>query len=70
MQEQYTLFESECKKAKIYVKNDMPIGVFHDFLMLIKGAMVEKMMSAHKAQVEEAKKSMSNTYDENEDIIV
>ncbi len=46
-------FESSCGKAKIYVENDMPIGVFHDYLMEIKGLMVERMVTAHKQQVAE-----------------
>ena len=48
-------FESACGKAKIFVENDMPIGVFHDFLMELKGAMVERMVAAHKQQQEEVK---------------
>ncbi len=46
-------FSSACGKASIFVENDMPIGVFHDFLMLIKGAMVEKMVKAHQEHVAE-----------------
>ena len=45
-------FESECSKAKIYVENDMPIGNFHDFLMEIKGLMIDRMVAAHKDQQE------------------
>ena len=47
-------FESECGKAKIYVENEMPLGVFHDFLMLIKGNMVDRMVEAHKAEAKQA----------------
>lgn len=47
-------FESECGKAKCYVETDMAIGTFHDFLMMIKGMMVERMIEAHKQQLEEA----------------
>lgn len=43
-------FESTCGKSKIFVENDMPIGIFHDFLMEIKGLMVERMVAAHKEQ--------------------
>lgn len=46
-------FESACGKAKIYVETDMAIGSFHDFLMLIKGVMVDRMIAAHKQQIEE-----------------
>lgn len=49
-----TQFLSECGRAKIFVENDMPIGVFHDFLMLLKGQMVDRMVAAHKEQVEQA----------------
>ncbi len=52
------LFESGCNKAKIYVDNDMPIGIFHDFLMEIKGLMVERMIKAHKEQVDQAAQMM------------
>jgi len=48
-------FESKCGKAKIFVENDMPIGIFHDFLMEIKGLMVDRMVAAHKEQEEQAK---------------
>lgn len=48
-----TKFASTCEKARIYVENDMPIGVFHDFLMEMKGIMVDRMIEAHKQQVAE-----------------
>ena len=50
-------FESKCGKAKIFVENDMPIGIFHDFLMELKGHMVERMIAAHKEQLEQAEAS-------------
>lgn len=46
-------FASACGKALIFVENEMPIGVFHDFLMQVKGAMVERMVKAHQEQVAE-----------------
>lgn len=49
-------FESACGKAKIFVENDMPIGVFHDFLMELKGLMVDRMIAAHKEQQAEIQK--------------
>ena len=49
-------FESKCAKAKIFVENDMPIGVFHDFLMELRGMMVERMIAAHKEQQAEMQK--------------
>jgi len=51
-------FVSECGRAKIYVNNDMPIGVFHDFLMSIKGLMVDRMVKAHQEQVEQSAEAM------------
>lgn len=45
-------FESACGKAKIFVESDMPIGVFHDFLMAMKGAMVDRMVTAHKEEMD------------------
>lgn len=41
-------FESECGKAKLYVDNDLALGVFHDFLMNLKGWSVDRMVEAHK----------------------
>lgn len=52
-----TEFLSDCGKARIYVENDIQIGVFHDFLMHIKGLMVDKMVKTHK-QEEEISESM------------
>lgn len=48
-----TQFTSECGLAKVFVENEMPIGVFHDFLMQIKGAMVDRMIKAHQEQLAE-----------------
>ena len=45
-------FESECKRAKIFVDNDTPIGVFHDFLIKIKGQMVDIMTKNQKDEEE------------------
>lgn len=53
MSKAVTEFESQCGKAKMYIDNTMPIGVFHDFLMEIKGLMVERMVKAHKEQEQE-----------------
>jgi len=63
MQKPVTQFTSECQKARIYVENDMPIGVFHDFLMIIKGLMVDRMLAAHQEQTAQAKASMENGSD-------
>lgn len=55
-------FASACGKALIFVENELPIGVFHDFLMQVKGAMVERMIKAHQEQVAEmeAQKEIDN----------
>lgn len=53
------LFSSKCSKAKIYVDNDMPIGIFHDFLMEMKGLMVDRMIAAHKEQEAIAKEQIN-----------
>lgn len=47
-------FVSACGRAKIFVENDMPIGIFHDFLMELKGLMVERMVAAHAEQIAQA----------------
>lgn len=54
-------FTSECGKASMYVENDMPIGILHDFLMFLKGLMVDKMVAAHQEQtsVAEAQKQIA-----------
>lgn len=52
-------FESDCKQAVIFVENDMPLGKFHDFLLNIKGHMVDMMVKAQKEE-EEIAKSMMN----------
>lgn len=54
MQKAVTQFVSDCGKAKIFVENDMAIGIFHDYLMQIKGLMVDRMVVAHKEQLEQA----------------
>jgi len=46
-QKSVQMFESKCSKARIFVESDMPIGVFHDFLMYMKGLMVDRMVKAH-----------------------
>lgn len=53
MQKTVTEFSSECGKAKIYVDNEMPIGVFHDFLMFMKGIMVDRMIAVHQEEMQE-----------------
>lgn len=57
MQKAVQQFSSECGRVHLYVDNEMPIGIFHDFLMEIKGSMVERMVAAHKQQQEQAEAS-------------
>lgn len=52
-----TEFLSNCGKARIYVENDIQVGIFHDFLMHVKGLMVDKMVKTH-AEEEQVSKSM------------
>lgn len=54
MQKPVQQFLSACGRAKVFVENEMPIGVFHDFLMELKGHMVDRMVAAHKEQAEQA----------------
>lgn len=67
-QKTFHSFESTCGKAKIYVQNDMAIGVFHDFLMEIKGLMVDRMIAAHNEQVKHAKDAMEQGSDIEESV--
>ena len=49
-------FLSECGKIVILADNDTPLGVLHDFLMLVKGFAVEKMVAAQKLESEASEK--------------
>lgn len=60
MQKPVQQFTSDCKLANIFIDNTMPIGSFHDFLMMVKGMMVDRMVAAHQQQVEEAKLFMQD----------
>ncbi len=46
------LFPSPCGKIKLYIENDTALGVFHDFLMLVKGEMVDRMIRSQKQEEE------------------
>ena len=50
---------SDCKKAHMYIENDMPLGSFHDFLLLVKGYMVDRMVTTQKQEEEVAKEQMA-----------
>ncbi len=54
-QKSVQLFESDCKRAKAVVENDMPIGAFHDFLVSIKGQMIDRMIKQQKEDEEISK---------------
>ena len=58
-------FKSECGRAVTYVENDMPIGFFHDYLMMLKGHMVDRMVNIHKQEQEmtDAKKNEDSSYE-------
>lgn len=45
-------FVSKCSRGSLYVENDMPLGELHDFLMLMKGMMVERMLTVHREELE------------------
>jgi len=47
-------FVSECLKASLHIDNDMALGALHDFLMLVKGQIVDLMVKAHKQEEEYA----------------
>ena len=43
-------YVSEDGKIKVYVDTDTALGQLHDFLMLIKGNVVDMMVAAHKEE--------------------
>ena len=47
-------FESPCKKAVTIVENDMPLGSFHDYLLSLKGEMVDRMVKSQKEENEQS----------------
>lgn len=53
-------FKSECGKSAIFVDSDMPVGLFHDFLLKVKGQMVDVMVNAQKEE-EKMAESQSQT---------
>lgn len=59
-------FSSECGKARIFVENEMAIGAFHDFLMIVKGLMVDRMVKAHQDQQAEAEAAKNETLPQHE----
>jgi len=55
-QQNSILIESENKKIKIYADTDTALGAFHDFLLLVKGNIVERMVKVQKEEEEASKK--------------
>lgn len=53
-QSQVVHFVSENGKVKIYAETDTPLGELHDFLMLLKGHVVDRMVNAQKEEQEVA----------------
>jgi len=56
-QKNVTQFESECKRAKVIIDNDMPAGAVHDFLMILKGHVIDIMVKNHNDEKEKQTKS-------------
>lgn len=53
-QTQLIQFSSEDRKINILCETDIPLGVFHDFLMKAKGWSVDRMIAAQKEEEEAA----------------
>ena len=49
-------FESECGRARLTVENEMPVGQIHDFVMMLKGHMVDLMKKVHEEEKKAAEK--------------
>lgn len=47
-------FVSDCGRASFIVENEMPVGFIHDYLLQLKGHMVDIMIAAHKQEKEQA----------------
>jgi hypothetical protein len=60
-QKNTALFESECKKMKLICDADTPLGVLHDYLMALKGEIVERMQNAQRQEQEIAKQQMKES---------
>jgi len=43
-------FSSKCKRAYLYVENDMPVGELHDFVLSVKGHLVDLMVKLQKEE--------------------
>ncbi len=47
-------FPSLCGKIALHVDNDTALGALHDFLMLIKGEIVARMVANQKQEEQQA----------------
>ena len=58
-QKQLVQFSSEDNKIKILCETDTPLGEIHDYLMHVKGYIVDRMVAAQKEEeaVSEAHKN-------------
>jgi hypothetical protein len=43
-------FLSDCGEIALFVKNEVSLGTLHDFLMALKGNIVERMVKAQKEE--------------------
>ena len=53
-QENIIKISSEDKKIAVYCDADTPLGKMHDFLLLLKGNIVERMSAAQNEEKEAA----------------
>jgi len=53
-QQQVVKFMSDCGKIVMHCDTDTALGVLHDFLMKMKGCMIERMINAHKSEEEQS----------------
>lgn len=51
---------SDCGKITIFIENDTPLSVFHDYMLRQKGEAVDLMVKIQKEQEEEAKAHISS----------
>lgn len=50
-------FESSDKKSVLHCDTDVALGELHDFLMALKGEIVDRMVKAHKGDVDTMQKA-------------
>jgi hypothetical protein len=49
-QESQVSFSNENKTINLFCDNKTPLGLLHDFLMSIKGEIVDRMVKAHQEE--------------------